>query len=86
MVVPEEFIVGIVTFQSKIPRSLQILYLARLDLVNLDGAKAPGLNDRKRVHITNIDPFAIVQPRELSRRPNLLNQAARGIQQLRSND
>jgi hypothetical protein len=29
--------------------------------------KAPGFDDRKRVHIVNIDPFAIVEPRELSR-------------------
>lgn len=45
------------------------LYHARPETWNLDRAKAPGLNDRKRVHIDNIEPFAIVQPRELSRRP-----------------
>ena len=33
----------------------------------LDRAKAPGLYDRKRVYIANIDPLTIVQPRELSR-------------------
>jgi hypothetical protein len=33
----------------------------------LDRAKAPGFGDRKGVHIANIEPFAIVESRELSR-------------------
>ena len=32
-------------------------------------AKASRLNDHKRVHISNIDPFMIVQSRELSLKP-----------------
>jgi hypothetical protein len=43
------------------------IYHTRPETWNLDRAKVPGLNDRKRVHIVNIEPFAIVQPRELSR-------------------
>ena len=31
--------------------------------------KAPGIDDRKRVNINNMDPFAIVDSRELSRTP-----------------
>jgi hypothetical protein len=33
----------------------------------LSASKPRGLIDRKRVHIVNIEPFAIVEPRELSR-------------------
>ncbi len=34
-------------------------------------AKAPGFNDRKKANINcNMDPFAIVKPRELLRDPN----------------
>ncbi len=58
------------------------LYSERPETCNFDCAKAPGLNDRKRVHIVNIDPFAVVQPRELSRGPNSKFQAARGITRL----
>ncbi len=60
------------------PAMLQ-LYPERPETCNFDCAKAPGLNDRKRVHIDNIEPFAIDQPRELSRGPNSKFQAARGI-------
>jgi len=55
------------------------LYPARPKTAHFGCAKAPGLNDRKRVHIVNIEPFAIVQPRELSRGPNVQFLAARGI-------
>ena len=41
------------------------LYPSRAQTSNSDDAKAPGLNDRKLVHISNIDQLAIVQPREL---------------------
>ena len=34
---------------------------------NLDGANAPGLNDRKSPNIRNIGRLAIVQPPELLR-------------------
>ena len=57
----------------------QKAYHARTETWNLGRAKAPGLDDRKRVHIDNIEPFAIVQPRELSRGPNSKFQTARGI-------
>ena len=43
------------------------LYPTRSQIWNLDRAKAPGFDDRKRVHISNIDPFTIVESRELSR-------------------
>jgi trans-aconitate methyltransferase len=46
---------------KNIPKMIQKLALGCV--------KAPGLNDRKRVHISNIDPFAIAQPRELILRP-----------------
>ena len=46
-----------------------------------DSAKAPGLNDRKSVHISNIDRLAIVQPRELSRGQNGDFQLEAGINQ-----
>lgn len=59
------------------------IYQAQLDLANLDDVKAPELNDRNPVHITNIESVAIVQPQELSHRPNALNQAACGINQER---
>lgn len=45
----------------------------------LDGAKAPGLTDRKSVHISNIDRLTIDQPRELSHRPNAHSDAGWGI-------
>ncbi len=41
------------------------VYHNRAATWDLDHVKAPGLDDRKRVPIVNIDPFAIVQPREL---------------------
>lgn len=37
---------------------------------NFGCAKAPGLNDHKRIHISNIEPLMIIQSRELSRCPN----------------
>ncbi|NGX57514.1 MAG: Phosphoribosylformylglycinamidine synthase subunit PurL [Chlamydiae bacterium] len=42
-----------------------------------DCVKAPGLNDRKWVHIDNIDPLTIVQSRELSRGPTWQNKVDR---------
>jgi hypothetical protein len=45
------------------------LYPTRPETWNLDCAKTPGFNDRKRVNIRNIDPFTIVESRELSRGP-----------------
>ena len=55
------------------------LYHTRSQTWNLDRAKAPGSNDRKRVHISNIDPFTIVESRELSRWPKSIFQADRSI-------
>ena len=55
------------------------LYPARPQTWNLGRAKAPGFDDRKRVHISNIDPFTIVKSRELSRGPKSKFVAARGI-------
>ena len=52
--------------EAELKEALQ-LYQNRPQTCNLDRAKASGFNDRKRVHIVNIDPFAIVEPRELSR-------------------
>jgi hypothetical protein len=46
-----------------------VVYHNRDQTWNLDRAKAPGLDDRKSVHISNIDRLAIVQPRELSHGP-----------------
>ena len=42
---------------------LKELYQNRVDFCHFDCAKAPGLNDRKSVHISNIDRLEIVQPR-----------------------
>src|SRR6267154_6363071 len=58
---------------------LSALYRARLGYANLDCVKAPGIDDRKRVNINNMNPFAIVDPRELSRSPHSHNLSARGI-------
>jgi oligopeptide transport system substrate-binding protein len=44
-----------------------LLYHTRAETLNLDRAKAPGIGDRKSVHISNIDRLSIVDPRELSR-------------------
>ena len=44
------------------------IYPNRAETWNLDRAKAPGLSDRKSVHISNMDRLAIAQPRELSHR------------------
>jgi len=55
------------------------VYCGRLETLNLDRAKTPGLDDRKRVNISNMDPFAIVESREFSRRPKSKFQADRSI-------
>src|SRR6267154_1866571 len=56
-----------------------MIYRARLGYANVDCVKAPGIDDRKRVNINNMNPFAIVDPRELSRSPHSHNLSARGI-------
>ena len=43
------------------------LYPTRSQIWNLGRAKVPGFDDRKRVNIRNMDPFTIVESRELSR-------------------
>ena len=45
------------------------LYPNNLKSRNFGCVKAPGLNDRKQSHISNIGSFTIVQSRELSRQP-----------------
>ena len=55
------------------------VYCGRLETLNLDRAKTPGLDDRKRVNISNMDPFTIVESREFSRRSKLKFQADRSI-------
>ncbi|MBA3722776.1 MAG: hypothetical protein H0W88_10305 [Parachlamydiaceae bacterium] len=47
-------------------KSTGVLYCNRHQTSNLDRAKAPGFNDRKGVNINNMDPFTIVESRELS--------------------
>ena len=47
---------------------------------NLDRAKTPGLDDRKSVHISNIDRFTIVQPRELSHKTKSKFETGCGIE------
>ena len=59
--------------------ALTDLYQNRVDFCHFDCAKAPGLNDRKSVHISNIDRLEIVQPRELSHSPNVKKQRDSGI-------
>jgi addiction module HigA family antidote len=56
-----------------------MVYCGRLETLNLDRAKTPGFDDRKRVHISNIDPFTIVKSREFSRRSKSTFQADRSI-------
>jgi hypothetical protein len=56
-----------------------LLYPKRPQTSNLDCAKVPGFDDRKSVHIPNIDRLAIVEPRELSRDPNSKSEAVLGI-------
>ena len=56
-----------------------LVYCGRLETLNLDRAKTPGFDDRKRVHIANIDPFTIVESREFSRRSKSKFQADRSI-------
>ena len=60
------------------------LYRARLGFEVLWCAKAPGLNDRKSSHISNIGRLTIVQPRELSRSTKHQILAARGIRHLQN--
>ena len=40
-----------------------ILYCGRHETLNLDCAKTPEFDDRKRVNISNMDPFTIVESR-----------------------
>ncbi len=55
------------------------LYHNRSETLIWTHAEAPGFNDRKRVHISNIDPFAIVESRELPRGSKSKFQADCGI-------
>ena len=55
------------------------LYQNPIAFWHFDSAKAPGLNDRKSPHISNIRRLTIAQPRELSRCPNVKNQLDSGI-------
>ena len=55
------------------------VYCGRLETLNLDCAKNPGFDDRKRVHIVNIEPFAIVESRGFSRTSKSKFQADRSI-------
>src|SRR3989338_2813215 len=55
------------------------VYPARSKTWNLERAKVPGIDDRKSVHISNIDRLTIVDPRELSRCSKSKFLAARGI-------
>ena len=55
------------------------LYPARSKTWNLERAKAPGIDDRKSVHISNIDRLTIADPRELSRCSKSKFLAVRGI-------
>lgn len=57
----------------------KIVYLDSLQTWNFDRAKAPGFDDRKRFHISNIEPFTIVESRELSRRSKSKFATDRGI-------
>ncbi len=56
-----------------------VVYHARLEIVNLDRAKAPGFSHRKSVHISNINRLTMTKPRELSHGTKSPFQAARGI-------
>src|SRR3989338_4893474 len=55
------------------------VYPARSKTWNLERAKAPGIDDRKSVHISNIDRLTIGDSRELSRCSKSKFLAARGI-------
>jgi hypothetical protein len=61
------------------PATFSCVYPKRSQTSNLDCAKVPGFDDRKSVHIPNIDRLAIVEPRELSRDPNSKSEAVLGI-------
>jgi len=55
------------------------IYQPLVEIAHVDGAKAPGLNDRKLPYIPNIRQLAIVQSRELSRSPHGQFQLESGI-------
>jgi len=61
------------------------LYCGRLETLNLDCAKTPGLGDRKWVHIANIEPFAIAQSRGFSRTSKSMFLADRSISRYSNN-
>ena len=44
-------------------RSDAMKYHERIEIENLDRGKAPGLADRKSIHISNINRLTIGQPR-----------------------
>ncbi len=46
---------------------MNALYHPLVENPHSDRAKAPGLNDRKSPHISNIGRLTIVKPREVSR-------------------
>ena len=60
---------------------LKRLYPNNLKSWDFGLAKASGLDDRKRVHISNIEPFTIVQSRELSLKPKPNSSGCLGIQE-----
>jgi hypothetical protein len=62
------------------PSEIVNLYRDRAQTWNLGRVKAPRIDARKRVHIVNIEPFASVDSRELSRGPNSKFESDRGIQ------
>jgi tRNA pseudouridine38-40 synthase len=51
------------------------IYCTRPETWNFDRAKTARIDDRKRVHISNIDPFTIVDSSEFSRRSKSKFQA-----------
>ncbi len=55
------------------------LYPNNLKNWNFGCVKAPGLNDRKQPHISNIGSFPVVQSRELSRQPKSDYSSCLGI-------
>lgn len=59
------------------------VYSNRPETLNLDRAKTTGIDDRKEVHIRNMDLFPIVNSREFSRRPKSTFQADWSIKLLK---
>ncbi len=55
------------------------LYCGAVNFCVLRASKPRGSSDRKRMNINNIDPFAIVEPRELSRSGKRKNSPPRSI-------